>query len=504
MRQNVRARAALSALLWIIVPAVVFLSPTPAFLSPTPAVLQAADAQDAKTIVENSLRAMGAANLNAIVYSGEGAYGNFGQSRTISFGLSSISIRNYTRAIDFTRPAMRETGTAVPIAGPRTPQPTGPDAAPRPFELTAPVGEGWPAQMEIWVTPWGFLKGALANSPVVRSRKIDGVTYQVVTWNPPQKAPSGQPYRVVGYINPQQIVERVETWIEHPVLGDLHVETFFNDYADFGGGLLAPVRITQRRVGLETYVALLREVRANPANLVSLMTPTTTAPAAAPAVLEPAASEKLADGVYRITGGYVSLAVEFRDHVVVLEGAQSEARGRAVIAEVKKLFPGKRIKYIVNTHPHFDHASGLAPFCAEGAIVLTDDNSKYFVEQALLSPRTLVGDTLAKSRKKPKVEGVVEKHVLQDDTRTVELHHVAGLEHSDAMLLAYLPKEKILFTADFNPPPAGQPVSPSIATLVANIERLQLDFDRHVMVHAPSPDRPMTKADLLALVKETK
>jgi glyoxylase-like metal-dependent hydrolase (beta-lactamase superfamily II) len=491
MRQNVRARAALSALLWIIVPTVVFFSSTAA-------------AQDAKTIVENSLRAMGAANLSAIVYSGEGAYGNFGQSRTISFGLSSTSIRNYARTIDFTRPALRETGIAVPIAGPRTPQPTGPDAAPRPFELTAPVGEGWPAQMEIWVTPWGFLKGALANNPTVRSRKIDGVTYQVVTWNPPQKAPSGQPYRVIGYINPQHIVERVETWVEHPVLGDLHVETLFNDYADFGGGLLAPVRITQRRVGMETYVALLREVRANPANLAALMTSTATAPAAAPAALGPAGSEKLADGVYRITGGYVSLAVEFRDHVVVLEGGQSEARGLAVIAEVKKLFPGKRIKYIVNTHPHFDHASGLAPFCAEGAIVLTDDNSKYFVEQALLSPRTLVGDTLAKSKKKPKVEGVVEKRVLQDDTRTVELHHVAGLEHSDAMLLAYLPKEKILFTADFNPPAAGQPVSPSIATLVTNIERLQLDFDRHVMVHAPNPDRPMTKADLLALAKEAK
>jgi glyoxylase-like metal-dependent hydrolase (beta-lactamase superfamily II) len=477
--------AALSALLWIIVPATTA-------------------AQDAKTIVENALRAMGAANLNAIVYSGEAAYGNFGQSRTISFGLSSTSVRNYTRAIDFTKPALRETGTAVSIAGPRTPQPTGPAAAPRPFELNAPSGEGWAAQMEVWVTPWGFLKGALANNATVRSRKIEGITYQIVTWSPAQKAPSGQPYRVIGYLNPQQIVERVETWVEHPVLGDLHVETFFTDYANFGGGLLAPARITQRRVGMETYVAILREARANPPNLAALMTPTASSPAPAPAAPAPVASEKLADGVYRITGGYVSLAVEFRDHVVVLEGGQSEARGLAVIAETKKLFPNKRIKYIVNTHPHFDHASGLAPFCAEGAIVLTDDNSKYFVEQALLTPRTLVGDTLARSKKKPKVEGVVEKMVLQDETRTVELHHVAGLEHSDAMLIAYLPKEKILFTADFNPPPPGQPVSPSIATLVENIGRLQLDFDRHIMVHAPNPDRPMTKADLLALVKETK
>ena len=164
--------------------------------------------------------------------------------------------------------------------------------------------------------------------------------------------------------------------------------------------------------------------------------------------------------MYRITGGYVSLAVEFKDHVVVLEGGESEARGLAVIAETKRLFPNKRIKYVVNTHPHFDHAAGLAPFAADGAIVLIDDNSQYFMEQSLLSPRTLVGDVLAKSKKKPKVESVIEKMVLQDETRTIELHHVSGLEHSDAMLMAYLPKEKILFTADFNAPPQGLPVSP--------------------------------------------
>src|SRR5262245_35890294 len=141
---HMRPIAALTALLWIVVPAT-------------------AAAQDAKTVVADALRAIGATNLNSIVYSGEAAYGNFGQSRTISFGLSSTSVRNYVRAIDFTRPALRETGVAIPVAGPRTPQPTGPAAAPRPFELTAPTDESWSAQLDVWVTPWGFLKGAAAN-----------------------------------------------------------------------------------------------------------------------------------------------------------------------------------------------------------------------------------------------------------------------------------------------------------------------------------------------------
>jgi glyoxylase-like metal-dependent hydrolase (beta-lactamase superfamily II) len=227
-------------------------------------------------------------------------------------------------------------------------------------------------------------------------------------------------------------------------------------------------------------------------------TPPAAPPAAAPPVVQ---GEKLADGVYRITGGYVALAVEFRDHVVVLEGGQNEARGLAVIGEVKRLFPNKPIRYLVNTHAHFDHAGGLAPFAAEGITIITHNNNRAFLEKALAAPRTLVGDALAKANRKPKVEGAGTKRVLTDGTQTIELHHIPNLAHSDGMLVALLPKEKILFTGDFNIPASGQPAAPAIATLVQNVERLKLDFERHVLVHAPTPDRPLTKADLLALLK---
>ena len=92
-------------------------------------------------------------------------------------------------------------------------------------------------------------------------------------------------------------------------------------------------------------------------------------------------AQKLADGVYRITGGYVALAVEFKDHIVVIEGGQSEARGKAVIAEAKRAIPNKPIRYLVNTHPHFDHASGLAPFAADGATIITHENNKAYLER---------------------------------------------------------------------------------------------------------------------------
>lgn len=460
-----------------------------ALMRATPAV-----AEDAKAVIDAAIRATGSDNLNAITYAGSAAQGNFGQSRTITFGIASTSIANYVRTIDFTTSTMRTTGDTQPPTVKGVPPP------PRgKLDQTVVAGAPWEQQLQMWVTPWGFLRGAAANHATVKSQKVDGVTYKVVTWMTPQKAPSGLPYKVVGYINSDDLVERVQTWVEHPVLGDQPLEFVYRDYRDFRG-IRAPTRVTGKQVGMETYVVRIETVRANPTDLALLIpaearSRAATAIATPPAPLPPATSEKLADGVYRIAGGYVSLAIEFRDYVIVLEGGQSEARGLAVIAETKRLFPAKRIKYVVNTHPHFDHASGLAPFAAEGITILCDDNAKYFIEQALSDPRTLVGDTFARSHKKPKVEGVVEKLVLEDAMRRLELHHVAGLEHSDSMLIGYLPKEKILFTADFRLP-NGQP-DPSLATLRDNIDRLQLDFDRVVMVHAPNPDRPVTRQDLL-------
>jgi glyoxylase-like metal-dependent hydrolase (beta-lactamase superfamily II) len=460
-----------------------------------------AAAQDLGTVLDNTARTMGASGLTSVTYSGTAAVANFGQSRTISFGLASTTIRNYTRTIDLAGPASRVTGVASP------PQVQG-GPSPGAFEQIATPQDTWAEQLEIWLTPWGFLRGAAAGPATLRSQKIDGTAYKVVTWTPPLKAPSGQGYRVVGYINAENVVARVETWVGHPVLGDLHVENIYSNYQDTGG-LKVPGRISQKRVGMEVFVAVIGTARANPPDLAQLMASSMAfprAPAASgdsPRAAAEPASQRLADGVYLITGGYNALAVELRDFVIILGGGENEARGQAILGETKRLVPNKPIKYVVNTHPHFDHAAALPPFAAEGITIIADDPSRYFLERALGSPRTLVGDTLATSRRKPKVEGVVEKLVLGDGTRSIELHHLERFEHSDAMLVAYLPKEKILFTADIDLPEPGQPAGPPLVGLLQNLERLRIDFERYVMVRSPNPDRRVTRADLMALVQQS-
>ena len=469
-----------------------------------------AAAQNAAGVINSASTAMGAQNLNSITYSGTAQNAAFGQSKNIATPWAPVAITritNYTRTIDFGQPASRAFGPTQPPQVPGAPAPM-----PGNFNQNiTPAQNNWTQQLEIWITPWGFLKGAAANNATVRQEG----GRQVVSFSPAMKSPSGQPYTVTGYINSQNLVEKVETRVEHPVAGDLLVEAEYSDYRD-ANGVKYPARIVQKRAGLQTFEANITAAAPNPANLAALMTP--PAPAGgggapgggaqpAPPAVE---AQKIGDGVFKITGNYAALAIDMGDHIVVVESGQSEARGLAVMAAAKQAIPGKPIRFVVNSHPHFDHASGLATAVAEGATILTHQNNKAFLEKMLANPRTLVGDSLAKSNRKPTIEGVGDRRTLKGSNgKVVELYHVQGLEHSDGMLMAYLPAEKAIYTADFaipNPPAAGAPpapVNPALTTLVQNLERLKIDFNSYVTAHPPNPDRALTRADLMGAVGKT-
>src|SRR6185436_12721229 len=116
-------------------------------------------------------------------------------------------------------------------------------------------------------------------------------------------------------------------------------------------------------------------------------------------------------------------------------------------------------------------------------------------DKALNTPRTLLNDTLAKNPKKAKIETVSEKKVYSDGTRIVEMYHVSPVPHSNGLMIAYFPKEKILFQGDFSLPAAGQPANDHIKALVPILEKLGVtNFDRYINVHTSAT--PQTKADL--------
>ena len=177
---------------------------------------------------------------------------------------------------------------------------------------------------------------------------------------------------------------------------------------------------------------------------------------AAPLVPHRKSSPKACSGS---TAPTTRLAVEMADHVVLFEpGPQNLARARAIITETKRLFPTKPIRYGVISHHHLDHTQGLAEAVAEGITIVTPAVNRAYLTSAMSAPRTLAPDALAKSGKKPQIEGFTgDKRVFQDGTRTFEIHVIKGLPHADGLVIGWLPKEKLLVYADmFNLPTDGE------------------------------------------------
>ena len=533
-------------------------------------------AQDAKTVIANAQKAMG--DLKSISYSGTAKDVSFQQCGANAGDMNCRGthdpmrpITNYVRVIDLTTPTSRHTGGTNNIgAGGSTTVTAGTffaQVTPQQADLSQP----WAGSVEYYLTPWGFLKGAAtASNTMVSKRKVDGKNYTVLTWSPTVKAPSMKDYVINGYVNEQNIVDRVETWLPDNIMGDMHVLAVYTGWRDFGG-VMAPAKIVQTRGGWPFFQVDVTNAKPNPPDLATIApapagrggggAPGGGAPAGAPGGAPPrggqgagpgavppapgggappaaggapaggpprggqgpagggappaggggqaaaltVTNEKLGEGLYRLTtgnGSYDSVIVEFKDYVMMLEAGQSIARGQAYITETKKLFPGKPIRYVMNTHPHSDHTGGLPALVAEGATIITQQNNKEFFERALNTPRTLLAtdDVLAKSGKKAKVEAVGEKKVYSDGTRTVEFYHIYPAPHSNGLLVAYIPKEKILFQGDFSLPAAGQPANDHIKALVAALEKLNLtDFDRYINVHTSATAQ--SKAELWKAVK---
>lgn len=433
--------------------------------------------------------ALGVETTRTLSYAGAGRWYQFGQSPAAPLPWPPFEVSSFTATIDYGTPAARVQMTRTQVVEPgrvrpapaeqRVDQyvsgssawnvpPTGGSPTPQPAAVEERV-------MEIWTTPHGFLRGAAANAAT--SEPADGGSRVSFT---------AGGHRYVGSISPQSDVTRVESWIDNPVTGDTPVVFTYSDYRDFGG-VRFPARVVRTQGGHPVLELAVSQVTANPA--VSLPVPATAAGATVPPVT--ATIEALAPGVHYVRGGsHHSVAVEQQDHVVVVEAPQNEARSEAVIAVVKATMPGKPIRYLVNTHHHFDHSGGLRTFVDEGATIVTHESNRAFYETAWAAPRTLNPDRLAKSRKTATFETVGDQHVLADGKRRIEIHRLVGNGHNDGFLMVYLPAEKILVQVDAWAPaapntPPPMPPSPFAVNLLENIERLKLDVARIASLHGP-------------------
>jgi glyoxylase-like metal-dependent hydrolase (beta-lactamase superfamily II) len=462
-------------------------------------------AQQGPTL-QSALAASGATSLRYLTYTATGQSFELGQAPTATEAWPVRPLKSYQVSIDYGAQAARiEQVRTMPV-----PQPRGggaPFAGDQrqvlfvrgAFAWTEAPGQGGavttnaqPAaayERILWMwmaSPHGLLKaaGTTAAKPVADGAEL---AYTV-----------GGRYSLRVHINKMNQVDWALGALPNDVLGDMVVETRYSGYKDLGG-VQFPSRIVMTQGGHPTLDLTVTGAKAN--EFVDITVPDNVRSAAAPAA--PAAtSQKVAEGVFWITGGsHHSLAVDMGDHIAVVEGPQNEARVDAVIAEVKKVIPNKPIRYVVNTHVHFDHSGGLRRFVDEGATVVTHQANQAYYEKAWATPRNLSADKLTKSAKKPMFQAVTDRSDLKGtNNRTIELHVLRSNPHNEQMLVAWLPAEKILFQSDMmNPPAPGAqvpPPTPTITNFYDNLVRLKIEPDQIVGGHG---NRIATRADLMAV-----
>lgn len=488
----------------------------------------AARAQDAATVLRNAAAAMGAARVQSIRITGTGWNAPVGQGFTPSEDWPRVEVASYTRVFDYaTRSASEEwtrrQGMYPPRGGGGLPiqewgsavngewkqrffvngeyawnlDGTSTMPAPGPRLSSSAAGLRPEArQLDIWLSPHGFLKAAMeAKDASAVTLTLEGQPKTMVTFTALGK------YRVNGTITADNLVERVQTWIPNPVFGDMVYEHRYTEYRDYNGvkfpGLVHTHQGDPRlNPGHNSQEIRVTGVDVNPAG-IAMPVPDNIRQAAAQRAAVRVASDPLAPGIWRIAGeSHNSVAVEFRDFVTVVEAPQDELRSLAVIAEVQRLIPNKPIRYVVNTHYHFDHSGGLRTYVAHGATVVTHAGNREFYERVFFhpAPRTLEPDLLSmrypwfRGNRLPTFETVTQKYVISDGVRTLDVLPLEGIIHDGNMLVVYLPTERILINADmYGPPAASAQQLPRASTpareLLQNIRRLNLNVERHVGIH---------------------
>jgi glyoxylase-like metal-dependent hydrolase (beta-lactamase superfamily II) len=479
--------------------------------------VQSARAQDARSILQAVGKNIGVENLNTLQISGTRGYSSApGATYGPHDDWPRFEVTNYSKQIDFNAHFSREQidrqwgpyakvggGQGVPDHGQQKMDfvlnrntawlLSGGGAGPYDREGYMdgiPVAEMF--QLDMIMTPHGFVKAALASgeNPTVvttgpHERRVSYVSIVVLS-----------KYHVTAAINERNEIESVMTHVANPMFGDMLYEYLYGPYKQFGSVKYpssihrdeGDVRLNPAHDAMEIQVA---DVQANVPVQVLAPPDSSKNP---PENMENIETKKVADGVWYIGGiRHGSVAVEFRDFVTVVEAPLNERRAIAVIDEVHRLVPDKPIRYLVNTHHHFDHSGGIRTYAAEGATIVTSYMNQDFYDKVVLSPaaRTLEPDRLSlltpAQWPHPLLGLVHDKYVISDGNQEIDVYPLPAFDHVETMLVAYVKRGGIVINGDtYTPPAKGAPLpkaSVSQRMLLETIQRLGLDVSTHVGLH---------------------
>src|SRR3989454_3446910 len=253
----------------------------------------AASVQDAHADLNDVAKALGASTVKSIQYTGNGGVYAVGQSAVPGLPWPEYNVKSHTRSVNYDTASLPtdrvrtraldppRSGGVQPIRGEQRLdfQVSGDLAwnivAEQPVPAPIALAD---RQFQLWATPHGVVKAAMAHKATVQGRTI--------AFTVPGR------FRLKATVGDGNLIEKVEGLVPNAVVGDIPVVITYWDYRDFGGGKF-PTRIRETVRGFPTLDLLVSDVRPNAA--VDIQVP--DAVRQNPNPYAQVATQKVADGV---------------------------------------------------------------------------------------------------------------------------------------------------------------------------------------------------------------
>lgn len=272
------------------------------------------------------------------------------------------------------------------------------------------------------------------------------------------------------------------------MLGDVDAEYYYRDYRAVDG-LMLPFAVEIIKDGSPYSTMDYADIRVNDAATLTVFTVPEDIQGQADQVVAtdgawvPLSWNPVSDTVTHIAAfSHHSMVVEFPDFVVVVEGPYTEGQSLTLARMVEDNI-GKPIRYVVPTHPHYDHTGGLRGLAAGGASVLTaaghEDEIRGIVESPHSNPSDALADRAAQGAEVGQIEVFSGMTEVSDGDQVLRLYEVTTIPHVNPKVLAWVEGDGILFQSDLF---FGGP-GPDAIALYDAVQTLGLDVTQIVGGH---------------------
>jgi len=452
------------------------------------------EAQTGRALVEQVANAMGGVKevmgVHTLTLRGAGENYNLGQNRLPDSELPLYEVTKYIRVFDFQHRRWRQDLTRVPKfpTGNMAPQRlrSGFDSVAYDITSDTTMRRLGPRRTidrraELLYHPVGFIQAALQRGArIVEERRVDHYIRKVYLDQ------DGEHYTMS--IDARTLLPiQIDRTIANSMLGDVVLS---NDFPLWyvADNIRVPLEIVQRLDGHLVISDVRFDGFKTNGDIGDISIPESVRNASLVTQPPTVTVDSIAPGVWLIGGGsHNSVAIAMKDHMILVEAPQSDERTLAVINRVRQIDATKPLRFVINTHHHYDHAGGIRAAVSEGLTIITHVDNAAFYRRLMSRKFTIIPDALANNPKPATIETVSGSRAISDGSREIRLYDLATSVHAGTMLIIHLPAEKILIEADLFTPAATNvtaPVSmPFIGELSAAIDKYGLAVDRIVPIH---------------------